>query len=215
MILRLAMVYNKVTNARRKGIVFLDEQTLIKRCQTGDPIAFEILLGNYEKLIYNLCFRYFGNHYDASDVGQEAMVRIFKKIREFNGKSSFKTWLYRVVTNLCLDELRRRKNKSVSLDEIKEQGYEPATGFYNPEEAAEQTEQAAMIQEILLTLSAEHRTILILKDIEGLEYQEISNVLGCNMGTVKSRINRAREAFRKKMALEPRYSVLRERSVRA
>jgi RNA polymerase sigma-70 factor (ECF subfamily) len=193
----------------------LDEQLLIKQCQTGDPAAFEILLSHYEKLIYNLCFRYFGNHYDASDVGQEAMVRIYKKIRDFNGNSSFKTWLYRVVTNLCLDELRRRKNKSVSLDEIKEQGYEPAASFYNPETAAEQSEQATMIQEILLTLSTEHRTILILKDVEGLEYHEIAHVLGCNMGTVKSRLNRAREAFRKKLALEPRFSVLMERSVRA
>ncbi|HEY8463478.1 MAG TPA: sigma-70 family RNA polymerase sigma factor [Bacillota bacterium] len=193
----------------------MEEQTLIKRCQSGDMAAFEILLGNYEKLIYNLCYRYFGNQYDASDVGQEAMVRVFRKIKEFNGKSSFKTWLYRVVTNLCLDELRRRKTKTISLDEIKEQGYEPITNYHNPEEAAESLEKYAIIQEVLLTLSREHRTILILKDVEGLEYNEIAQILDCSLGTVKSRLNRAREAFRKRLAVEPRYSILRERSVQA
>ena len=198
-----------------EGDGYLDEQTLIRRCQSGDMTAFEILLGNYEKLIYNLCYRYFGNNFDAADVGQEAMVRVFRKIKEFNGKSSFKTWLYRVVTNLCLDELRRRKNKVVSLDDIKEQGYEPATNYHNPEETAESSELYTMIQEVLLTLSEEHRVILVLKDVEGLEYSEIAQILGCNLGTVKSRLNRAREAFRKRLAVEPRYSILGERRVRA
>ena len=109
----------------------------------------------------------------------------------------------------------RRKNKAVSLDEIKEQGYEPVGSYHNPEAAVESMEQYKMIQEVLMMLSPEHRTILILKDVEGLEYNEIAAVLGCNLGTVKSRLNRAREAFRKRLALEPRYSILVERRVRA
>ena len=189
----------------------MEEQTLIKLCQSGDLTAFETLLGNYEKFVYNLCYRYFGNHCDAADVGQEAMVRIFKKIKEFNGKSSFKTWLYRVVTNLCMDELRQRKNKPVSLDDMKEQGYEPVTPGLSPEETVEQQELCRLVLEILTLLSIEHRTVLILKDVEGLEYNEIAAVLGCNIGTVKSRINRAREAFRKRLVNEPRYCTLVER----
>jgi len=193
-----------------EGDCHLEEQTLIRLCQAGDPNAFETLLANYEKIIYNLAFKYFGNHHDASDVGQEAMVRIYQKIKDFNGNSSFKTWLYRVVVNLCMDELRRRKNQSHSLDELKEQGFEPATAYDSPEEAAELSEKSAMIQEILQMLPDEQRTILILKDIEGLEYTEIAYVLGCNMGTVKSRLSRAREAFRKKLATQPRFNILAE-----
>jgi RNA polymerase sigma-70 factor (ECF subfamily) len=193
----------------------LEEQTLIRQCQSGDLTAFEILLGRYEKLVYNLCYRYFGNHCDAADIGQEAMVRIFKKIKEFNGKASFRTWLYRVVINLCLDELRHRKIKTVSLEGIKEQGYEPATPVVSPEEWVEQQELYQLILEILAQLSVDHRTVLILKDLEGLDYNEIAAVLGCNIGTVKSRLNRAREAFRKRLIGEARYRSLVERRIQA
>ncbi len=188
----------------------MTEAELIARCQTGDKLAFEELLGNYERLIYNLTFRYFGNHHDASDLGQEAMLRIFHKISEFNGNSSFKTWLYRVVSNLCLDELRRRKRQNGSLDELKEQGYEPAAIFHNPADEAEQTERSELIQEVLLMLSEEHRAIIILKDIEGLDYNTIARILKCNVGTVKSRLNRARESFRRQLAGRPRYGSLVE-----
>lgn len=193
----------------------MEEQALIRLCQAGDPNAFETLLATYEKTIYNLTFKYFGNHHDASDVGQEAMVRIFQKIKDFNGNSSFKTWLYRVVVNLCMDELRRRKNQGHSLDELKEQGFEPAARYDNPEEAAERNEKSTMIWEVLQMLPEEQRAILILKDIEGLEYTEIAYVLGCNIGTVKSRLSRAREAFRKKLATQPRFNLLAEGRVQA
>ncbi|TCL64751.1 RNA polymerase RpoE-like sigma-24 subunit [Hydrogenispora ethanolica] len=193
----------------------MNEPELIRRCQNGDQQAFEELLGNYELLIYNLTFRYFGNHHDASDLGQEAMVRVYHKIHEFNGRSTFKTWLYRVVTNLCLDELRRRKHQAYSLEELKEKGVEPAAAFRNPEDEAEHSEQARLIQEVLLGLSLEHRTIIILRDIEGLDYNEIARIIGCGVGTVKSRLSRAREAFRKQLAGRPRYSGLLEGRMQA
>jgi RNA polymerase sigma-70 factor (ECF subfamily) len=192
----------------------LEEQTLIKLCQSGDLAAFETLLSNYEKLVYNLCYHYFGNHGDAADVGQEALLRIFNKINDFNGKASFKTWLYRVVTNVCLDELRRRKIHPVSLEDIKEQGYEPATVGSDPEESVERQELSQLLMEILAQLSVAHRTVLFLKDVEGLEYHEIATVLGCNIGTVKSRLNRARCALRKRLFNEPRYCILVERGTK-
>lgn len=194
----------------------MKEEELIRLCQTGNSEAFEILLANYEKMIYNLTYRYFGNHHDASDVGQEAMVRIYQKIKDFNGKSSFKTWLYRVVSNLCLDELRRRKIRpSSSLDEIKEKGYEPTAEYYDPAEAVESTERNRLVQEVLLELSEDHRTVLILKDIQGLEYHEIVQITNWNMGTVKSRLNRAREAFRKKLSSQQRFTILAEGRIQA
>ncbi len=189
----------------------MEEQILIKKCQADDAVAFEELLGNYETMIYNLTYRFFGNHHDASDVGQEALLRVYRKIKDFNGKSSFKTWLYRVVSNLCLDEIRKRKKrKDSSLEEAKESGYEPLAGDVTPMENVLQKERFQLIQEILLLLTEEHRTILILKDIEGLDYNEISQVLNCNIGTVKSRLSRARESFRQKLATRPKYSVLIE-----
>ena len=193
----------------------MEEQALILKCQSGDSCAFEELLGKYEKMIYSLTYRYFGNHEDACDVGQEAMIRIYRKISEFNGNSSFKTWLYRVVVNLCLDELRRRKHQSTSLEEIGEKGYEPVSGELGPVENYENLEKATLIQEILGTLSEEHRTILILKEIEGLDYNEISSVLNCNIGTVKSRLNRARDSFRRKLSERPRYNILAEGRLQA
>lgn len=186
----------------------MEEMELIARCQAGDGLAFEELLAGYERLIYNLTFRYFGNHHDASDVSQEAMLRIYRKIGEFNGKSSFKTWLYRVVTNLCLDEIRRRKHAIASIDDIKEKGYEPSDSEPGPVESYEKVEQSALVQEVLALLTPEHRAILILKDIEGLDYQEIAVALGCSLGTVKSRLNRARESFRKKLSERPQYQDL-------
>ena len=201
--------------AGRSDQVSLNELELIRRCQNGDRDAFEELLSGYEQLIYNLTFRYFGNHHDASDLGQEAMVRVYHKIGEFNGRAAFKTWLYRVVTNLCLDELRRRKRQTCSLEELKEKGMEPAAVFRGPEEEAEHSEQARLIQEVLLNLSLEHRTIIILKDIEGLDYNEIARILGCSVGTVKSRLSRAREAFRKQLAGRSRYSGLWEGRMQA
>jgi len=193
----------------------VEEQTLILKCQSGDNYAFEELLGKYEKMIYSLTYRYFGNHDDACDVGQEAMVRIYRKINEFNGNSSFKTWLYRVVVNLCLDEIRRRKHQNTSLEEIREKGYEPVSGELSPAENVENSEKAVLIQEILATLSEEHRTILILKEIEGLDYNEISLILSCNIGTVKSRLSRARESFRRKLSERPRYNILAEGRLQA
>lgn len=206
---------SSMVTIKGKGIV-LKEQELIRLCQNGDVEAFETLLAEYEKMIYNLTYRYFGNHHDACEQGQEAMLRIYQKIKDFNGKSSFKTWLYRVVSNLCLDELRRRKNKySTSIDEIKEKGYEPTADYDNPEEIAENSERNLLIQEILQQLSEEHRTVLILKDLEGLEYQEIAQITNSNIGTVKSRLNRARDAFRKKLATQPRFSILAEGRIQA
>ncbi len=184
----------------------MDEQALIQRCQAGETAAFEELLGQYEGLIFNLARHYFGAQAEAADVAQEAMLKVFRRIGEFKGHSSFKTWLYRVVTNVCLDALRRNKSVPLSLDELGEEGrpaWQPSSAEQGPESHLEQVELRKILTGLMMTLAEDHRTVLVLRDIEGLAYEEIAGILGCSLGTVKSRLARAREALRRKFLACP------------
>ena len=196
----------------------MDEQELIRRCQAGESAAFEGLLGQYEGLVYNLAHRYFGSHSEAADVAQEAMIKIYRRIGEFKGHSSFKTWVYRVVTNTCLDALRKHRYEAVSLDEPAEDGRPalqiPSRGD-GPESVLEQEELREILTQLLSTLAEDHRVILILRDLEGLAYEEIAVILGCSLGTVKSRLARAREALRRRFLASPRTAGWGERRLRA
>ncbi len=98
------------------------DKELLKRALEGDVGAFEELVGNNQKRIYNLCYRMMGNAEDAQDMSQEAFIKAFKNLRKFQLKAAFSTWMYRIAVNTCLDELRRRKNNQVSIDEINESG---------------------------------------------------------------------------------------------
>ena len=171
------------------------EQILIRRCQAGDAAAFEDLLGRYEGLIYNLVRRYFENPTEADDVAQEAMIKIYRRIADFGGHSSFKTWVYRVVTNVCLDALRRRPRKCLSLEELGPDEAPAHQAAAGPEEALEQAELREILAKLLLQLDVDQRTILILREIEELSYDDITSIMGCSLGTMKSRLARAREAL--------------------
>ncbi len=183
------------------------EETLIIRCRRGDLDAFEELIGRYERNVFNIVYRFAGNYEEAKDWSQEAFVRIYKSLKKFRGKSSFHTWLYRVVTNLCLDQLRKKSKLQLqSLDDpMKSEEGELKRDIPdnkgNPQEIVERKELDEYIQEALEELSEEHRTVIILRDIQGLSYNEIAEVINCSLGTVKSRISRARETLREK--LEP------------
>lgn len=179
------------------------EQVLIDRSKAGDVAAFEELISVYQKKIYNLTFRMLGNLNDADDLTQETFIRVFKSISNFKGESTFSTWIYRIATNVCLDELRKRKNKkAISLDEeikvddgeIKRQ-IESDTPL--PDEIAEKEELRLFVKNAIESLPEEQRLIISLRDIQGLSYDEIAQVLECPSGTVKSRINRARQALKK------------------
>ena len=172
----------------------MEEQALVQRCQVGEKEAFEELLAQYEGLVYNLVHRYFGNQAEASDVAQEAMIKIYRRIGDFRGRSAFKTWVYRVVTNVCLDALRKRRTAPLSLEDV---GNLRAVGP-GPESALEQDELRNILARLLMTLGEEHRVVLVLRDMEGLAYEEIAEILGCSLGTVKSRLSRARDALRRK-----------------
>ncbi len=181
------------------------EKLLVKKSQAGDVEAFELLIDSYDRRAYNIAYRVMGNEEDAKDMAQEAMLRVFRSIKDFKGQSSFSTWLYRIVTNVCLDELRRRKNvKYISIDstiqtEDGEMHIELSSDMETPESAYERLEQRELIKRAIQELNDEYRSVIVLRDIQGFSYEEISNILDCSLGTVKSRINRARTMLRDRL----------------
>lgn len=181
------------------------EKLLVKRSKSGDIEAFEQLIFDYQKKAYNIALRIMGNQEDAKDMCQEAFIRIYKSIEGFKEQSSFSTWMYRIVTNVCLDEIRKKKkSEAVSLDgtyetENGEIHFEIASDDDTPEESYVRTEKKSIILKSINELSEEYKTAIVLRDIQGFSYEEIANILCCSIGTVKSRINRARNILKNKL----------------
>lgn len=185
----------------------VSDQELVKRSIQGDGQAFDELVAKYQNKVYALAFRYMGNEDDAYDMSQEAFIKAYRSLRSFKGESSFSTWIYRIATNVCLDEIRRRKRRVVplSLDEPlatldgEEMEREIADITLSADYVYEQKELSQTIQLLLDEMKPEHKTAIVLRDIMELSYEEIAGVLNCSIGTVKSRINRARSIFQKKI----------------
>lgn len=175
---------------------------VIKRIQRGDRNAFNELVSEYEKQIINIAYGLLSDREDAYDAAQEVFIRIYKSIDSFKGQSSLSTWIYRITVNICNDMLRKRQRSAVTVsisgDEDSLETELPDTKP-TPEEAAEQSEAQAAVRRALEALSAEYRQVITLCDLQGLSYDETATVLKCPTGTVKSRLNRARNALRKKL----------------
>jgi RNA polymerase sigma-70 factor (ECF subfamily) len=174
-----------------------EEALLIKRAQSSDAAALEALLKLYEKRVYNIAYRYMNNEADAYDMAQEALIKVYRGIRTFKGQSAFSSWVYRLTVNTCLDGLRKRRKVPLSLDHVLESGasFETGTGD-SPEQCALSLENAEDIQRAINSLSDDHRQVVILRDINGLTYEEIAYSLDISVGTVKSRLNRGRQRLR-------------------
>ncbi len=184
---------------------------LITRSQRGDAQAFDRLVSLTFQNVYNTAYRMVNNANDASDATQEAFIRAFKSIKSYRRDASFSTWLYRIVVNVCLDIIRRKRRDPASASDL-ESDTDLPTGIGSPdrppmpEQMAETRERQAVVHAAIGKLSEEHRTVLVLFDIQGLTYDEISETLGIPVGTVKSRLNRARMAL--KTLLEPHMELL-------
>lgn len=180
------------------------ESELIRAARAGDAEAFDRLVEAHYRSVYNTAYRMLRIPGAAADATQATFVRVYEAISSFRGDASFSTWLYRITMNVCLDELRRRKNQPLSLTEEDDEG-EPAGERDMPdlsEEPASTTEQRELqelVHEAIGRLTEDFRTVIVLYDIRGLSYQEISEVLEIPLGTVKSRLNRARQALREEM----------------
>lgn len=182
----------------------MDETVLLRQAAEGDQSAFEALVRQYQKPVYNLALRMAGNEDDAFDLAQEAFLRAWRGLKFFKGESSFSTWLYRLTSNVCIDFLRQKKrSKTVSLSFLDDEDGQheldrpdPAPG---PEDRAIRADERARMERALNALEPEYREALTLCAIEGLSYIEISEILDLPTGTVKSRIFRAREKMRRKL----------------
>lgn len=175
-----------------------EELEIILRVRAGDTDAFEALVLEHQNKVYSLALRMVGNEEDARDMAQEAFIRAFNSLASFRGESKFSVWLYRLTSNICIDFLRgRAKRRTVSLNWEDEDGEEGELEIpderFSPEARLERTELRESVRRGLDTLSPEYREILLLREINGLSYDEISRALSLEEGTVKSRIFRARK----------------------
>lgn len=176
-----------------------EEQRLIEACRLGELEAFNQLVRIHEVRIYNLCYRMLGDRDAAADVAQETFITAFSKISHFRG-NFFRAWLCRIATNGCYDLLRAHKRRptlslSAHLDPD-EQPFDLPDQGESPDEFAQRRELATAIQECIAQLPSDQRMVVILSDIQGLSYEEIATATATNLGTVKSRLSRARSRLR-------------------
>ena len=182
-----------------------DLRLMVNAAQNDEGNAFELLVRMYEKKAYALALSIAGNTADAQDITQEAFVKLYLNIKSFHWDSSFNAWFYRIVHNTAIDALRKKqRKKAVSLDESfpdneNERRYDIPSKSASPEEISEQDELKRLLLATLQELSEEHRTILVMRDMEDASYEEIAVSLNCPIGTVKSRISRARAALKAKV----------------
>ncbi len=191
----------------------MDEIALVSAAKTGDLPAFNQLVLNYQSLAYNVAYRIVGDQDTASDATQDAFIKAYKALNGFRGQS-FKPWLLRIVTNTCYDHLRAKKRKPTSnLDDAlvnPEHTWRLLDPGESPQAHAERIELGRVLQKAIDQLPPDQRTVVILSDIQGLSYEEIAEATDASLGTVKSRLSRARAKLRdylqqEEELLPPRY----------
>ncbi len=195
-------VYNRILLILKGGKEVIETE-LVKKIKNGDIEAFSELVTKYEKKAVNFAFRILKDGHEAEDAAQEAFLKAFDKINSFRQTSSFSTWFFTILNNVCLDILRRKKrlpdtlsmNQSNKDDEEYELQIEDNSP--GPYESFQKKTALELLEEALDKISDEHRTIIIMRDINDMEYEEIAKSLNISLGTVKSRISRARMSLRK------------------
>ena len=175
-----------------------DESSIIDRFKRGEKGVFEELVLKYQDRIYNLCRHMLGNSHDAEDAAQDAFMKAYQNLNNFRPEASVYTWLYRIAVNTCLDYKKRPFFKSLFMKPNEDEEYipEPVSDEPSPEKLYELKQLGLVLRKSLGKLSLKLRTVIILKEIEGLSYEEIAEVLDVSVGTVKSRISRAREELK-------------------
>ena len=189
----------------------LEEAALIARCQRGDAAAFDALVRTHAHRVFNLAYRMLGSQQDAEDAAQEAFLRALSAIRRFRRGAAFSTWLHRITFNICLDELKHRRNRPQPFTSLftgqGEAHANPCPGFpelasagQDPEEIVVRRAAQKEVQQALAALPADHRALVVMCDVEGFSYQEAAAALNTRVGTVKSRLHRARQRLRQLLA---------------
>ncbi len=178
----------------------LDDRPLVMRAKAGDLSAYDELIQRHQQRIYGLCYHLTSNHEDANDLAQDAFIKGWKALGSFKGDSSFYTWIYRVAYNSCLNHLKTRRNRTphLSLNDLDTQvEHDPdlvaLISNRTPRRDVDLGELQKRLNESLLKLSEEHRTVVVLHDVQGLQHDEIAKIVGCNPGTIRSRLFYARQ----------------------
>ena len=183
----------------------MTDREMIAQCKKGDREAFNKLMETYQKQVFNISYGMLSDYEDASDATQEVFVKVWRSIAGFKGESSFTTWLYRISANVCNDILRKRQRRGMTVSLDADDGdknplSELPSESPTPEESLEVNERQRLVRMAIDSLSDEYKTVIILSDLQQLSYEEVANVLKIPTGTVKSRLNRARNALRKKLS---------------
>jgi RNA polymerase sigma-70 factor (ECF subfamily) len=178
-----------------------EDNSIITKHKNGDPTAFEDLVLAYQDKIYNLCRFMLGNAHDAEDAAQDAFLKAYQALPKFQPKASLYTWLYRIATNTCIDYKRKPIFESLfgSSEEGERLVHDRASDDPSPEQLYQSKQMSQALQEGLAKLSPKLRAVIVLLEIEALSYEEIAETLDISLGTVKSRIARAREDLKKSM----------------
>lgn len=173
-----------------------------------ESIDFDELVLKHKDKVFNLCYRFLGDYEEANDCAQEAFVKAYRSLKDFRFESSVSTWIFRIAVNTCKNRLSsaqyRRSRYMVRLDEPKEtddgaQAVEIGGRSLSPSAELDRKEKGELIQEAINSLPEDQKSVVVLRDIEGLPYEEISEVTGYNLGTVKSKLARARQELREKL----------------
>jgi RNA polymerase sigma-70 factor (ECF subfamily) len=170
---------------------------LIESCQRGERDSFRALFEAHKDKVYSIALRYAGDEAAAMDIAQDTFLKLFSCIRDFRGEASFESWLYRLVVNACLDQKRRHRRLMPLVDELI--GALRASGE-NVLRHLLRLELSERVQSVVGTLPPEQRIVIVLRYTEGLSYEEIADALGCSMGTVASRLNRAHKVLERRLA---------------
>lgn len=183
-----------------------DDHELVEACKGGDRRAFQILFKRYERKVYAVAYGFLRNQEDALDVTQEAFIKVHRYLPKFEGQSSFYTWLYRIVANLCIDHLRRAgRKKDVEFDDkLRHDGETdassdrlPAASLGDPSKAVRNKEILDAVETSLGELSEKHRMVIVMRELQGLSYAEMATAMNCSKGTIMSRLFHARRNMQK------------------
>jgi RNA polymerase sigma-70 factor (ECF subfamily) len=167
---------------------------LLARARKGDKEAFGQIIYPYERLIYNIAYKYMGNTEDAKDIAQDSLIKVYLNIKHCHSLETFKAWAVKITVNTALDALRKRMRRST---DVLEEYQAPETD--GPEQKLMQNENIRRVKEAINSLPEEHRTLIILRDLEGFSYDELAKITGVALGTVKSRLSRARHTLREQI----------------
>jgi RNA polymerase sigma-70 factor (ECF subfamily) len=180
---------------QRKSENQISDEDLIEKFQRGDIYAYELIVKRYKDQLLNFVYRFLGNHEEAEDVVQETFLRVYRNRHAYQRVAKFSTWIYTIAGNLARTELRRRNRRrifSLSSMGVEDKDYEISDEFASPEKHTNTVLSEAIIQKEINKLSPKFREVIILRDIQELSYEEISKIIRVPIGTVKSRVNRAR-----------------------